>query len=307
MADVPWDDGKPHGNITVSQLDNETREQLLYIKDALAMSMNFPDTQPGDSGKMLEGSARVEVTNTTATPDIGTISGGDDTAKGAVAYFTDTGKAFFCTNGTNDTWAEITGLTGPLTLDGALTLDAGATLSDSQTLTVPDAESWLDDGTNQMDPFTHAARHEVGGDDALANLIANVIQAGPGAATLSFSAINPGLLPLAMISTAWDLSSRSASTTHALIYARALIKINSGNSSWKFSIESDQDGRLFAFEGTNNGDGGNYWDVQSWQYVTGISNNSHVISFEVTDDVNESASTGEYDRAQITIVDLGEA
>lgn len=181
---MPWDDNKPRGNIPVSQLDNDVRDQLQFLKLALQQIMTFPgsggDPPVGDGGVPLNGSGRLHI-GTSATSDAA-ISNATNRNTGILRFITDTGVLKVCTEGSSDTWVELPGaLTTALTLSALLTLTAGLTIPDdgggarSPALTlgddgggpptdfagliVPPGVAWLDDGVEQMNPFLHGPRH----------------------------------------------------------------------------------------------------------------------------------------------------
>ncbi len=90
-----WDDAKPHGNIPVSQLDNETRDQLIVIKDGLLREHIFPGVFTVDAGIHKAGSARTFVLTATEFGDGSSTSGALATSTGMIVYVSDTGTVQF--------------------------------------------------------------------------------------------------------------------------------------------------------------------------------------------------------------------
>lgn len=109
---MPWDDAKPHGNIAVALLDNETRDQLLYIREAFEKHSVFPGVEGVTQGDMLQGSARITITTlvTTVQGDLAAISLGLESSTGRITFFSDLLEAHFCVDGENDSWLPIAGM-----------------------------------------------------------------------------------------------------------------------------------------------------------------------------------------------------
>jgi hypothetical protein len=239
-----WDDGKPHGNIPLSQLDNETRDQFAVTKDALLREHLFPNTFAVDAGLHSQGSARTHVV-VAATADA-SLSNGLSTSTGMIRVNTDDGVVKFCTDGSTDTWVEITALagivsavigaltvTGISTLQGNVLAQGGLDIATLTQLVVPAGEAWLQNGVTSIEPHNLRDRlHDTDtpglqGDefDHLANSIHDVDN---GRVVLS-SALSDSGIDESMTRITKNFSTRRT-TSRALIFAHMRVASEGGFS-----------------------------------------------------------------------------
>jgi hypothetical protein len=212
--------------------------------------MYFPDTQPGDSGIMREGTARCHAV--LAAVSDSTLSGSDLTSTGMLKFETDTTNWKICTDGLNDTWVEIANFSGDLTLDGNLTISAG------NTLLLDDAIDQIDNlaTDDPLNVFLHgAARHELTGStgawvsavDPLKYLIQQLITVSSGT-TANLDLLGGDGYPAFLDATdndinalAVDFTGRTADSV-VIVAAHILVKDSSGGSGQtgtKFRIQLD--------------------------------------------------------------------
>jgi hypothetical protein len=152
------------------------------------------------------------------------LSGGQAYATGYILYATDTGQVLYCADGATNTWVEQTEFTGPLDVTNTLEVSGNLILG-NQT---------LDDGVaDTMDPFAHAARHLVGGEDPLSGVVNMILNAGSAVPqTVAQTASFP--LPVTTVqSLAFDFTGRSGLST---IQIYAPIYISRGGDAVDISL-----------------------------------------------------------------------
>ena len=131
-------------------------------------------------------------------------SGGLATSTGMFFYATDTGRVFYCTSGTGNTWVEQTSFTGPVTIDNNLIV--------SSQIRMP-AKVLHDNVSDSMNPFEHASRHFLGAGDYLKGRIEQILSDG---SDTPFGLSGPGLYPVpdqTIASIAFDFSGRNVDST----------------------------------------------------------------------------------------------
>ena len=115
--------------------------------------------------KLDAGAGRIFILTVAADEqtDLQLLSNATEHFNGAMAFFSDTGRLFFCTDGLLDTWVELFTIgasspVGTLTVGEELALSEDVTLATAKKLVVPEAESWLNDGTTDISPHSLASR-----------------------------------------------------------------------------------------------------------------------------------------------------
>jgi hypothetical protein len=182
---IAWDKTLPTGSTAVSASDNAIRANWEYIRDAFNQEHGDPDANPSDASQIvhLQGSARVIVytgaTELDSSADVvAQVSQlyHDSRDVGRIVYDAntsgDSGRIWICT--ATDTFVSVPSVQDALTLEGLLTAEAGIVVPSGQTLQLASGENSLTDGSTAFDLWLHNSRHELGGDDALLNLIASL-------------------------------------------------------------------------------------------------------------------------------------
>lgn len=96
---------------------------------------------------------------------------------------------------------------GALNANGAVNANQGVVIPTTKKLQVFPGEASIFDGTNSMNPLTHAARHAVAGADPVAGVIGALI-----APVASSSTTVIGAPPQTIASIAWDTTGRSGNS-----------------------------------------------------------------------------------------------
>lgn len=120
----------------------------------------FSAEHSDSSGAHSEGSARtfVGVSSEAGSATSGSLA----SSTGMVLFATDTGQVFLCTDGSADTWVEISRFSGPLEITNSLTVNGNLRLP----------TGIIDDTSGDtFNVFSHAARHLAGGEDPISGVI----------------------------------------------------------------------------------------------------------------------------------------
>lgn len=167
-----WDSSKPSGGVAPAVFDDQTREKFDFLEQALRVVMRFAEntTNPLING-MKSNTSRISVDTEANRP-----TGADANDTGMIHMATDTGRVFLLTDGSANTWVQITDFS---TL---VTFAAGMVVATGQKLKGGTGESWLrqtdfgdPETTVDMDPFAHAARHLAGGADRLKGVVQDIL------------------------------------------------------------------------------------------------------------------------------------
>ena len=121
-----------------------------------------------------------------------------------IYHGTDTGRVFFCTNGAGNTWVEQSRFTGPVTIDNNAIV--------SGQIRMP-LKILHDNVSDQMNPFAHQERHQIGNEDYLRGTVVQILNSGT-TATQILAQTGSVPLPVTVIqSLAFDFTGRSGVST----------------------------------------------------------------------------------------------
>jgi hypothetical protein len=150
-------------------------------------------------------------------------------------FSTDTGKVFHCTDGSANTWVEISTFSGPLEITDDLTVTGD--------LILPTGIIEVSDGAGTMDVYTHALRHNAAGDDPISGLVNQVlVGADDGSSPITLTASYQDIVSVAI-----DTGGRDDPSSILIFGICQCFNTNSGTSarvSFRLALNTDGGGAV---------------------------------------------------------------